>query len=126
MFKRRNRSRRLIGTLILTALLAVAAYAFTATNVVPASQAGDGNTAITGYNVTAVHYFLLASDPSKIDYWTFDLGATAAQVQSKVVAASTTYTVCAVESGTVWKCDPAAAAEPTVLSADDLRIIATS
>jgi hypothetical protein len=125
MFKRRNRSRRFIGTLLLTALLAVAAYAFTASNTVPDTLAGDGSGDITGYAVSNVHY-VLASNPANVDYWTFDLNDAAGTVQSKVVSASASYVSCANSGGMSWRCDPAAGVEPTVLAADELRVIATS
>ena len=42
MLKRRHRGRRLLGIMLLALLFTVAAYAFTAANTVPASNAGDG------------------------------------------------------------------------------------
>ncbi len=53
MLKRRHRGRRLLGIMLLALLFTVAAYAFTASNTVPASNAGDGQAAISGYTVTA-------------------------------------------------------------------------
>jgi hypothetical protein len=123
MLKRRNRGRRFIGTILLTLLFAVAAYAFTATNTVQASQAGDGSGAITGYDVTNVAY-TLAADPANIASWSFDLDAAAGTVQSKLDSTSSTYTSCTNPSGNHWTCTPAS--QPTVVSADDLRVIATS
>ena len=52
MLKRRHRGRRLLGIMLLALLFTVAAYAFTAANTVPASNAGDGQGAISGYTVT--------------------------------------------------------------------------
>ena len=125
MFKRRNRSRRFVGTLILTALLAVSAYAFTAQNTVEASQAGDGTAMISGFDVTGVHYNLSATDPASIGSWEFDLDGTATDVQSKVDSTSSTYAPC-TNAGTHWTCTPGAGDEPTVLAADELRVIAVS
>ena len=51
-------------------------FAFTASNTVPASKAGDGSGAVTGYVVSSVHYGLNATDPSKADSITFDLDST--------------------------------------------------
>ncbi len=123
MLKRRNRGRRFLGTMLLTLLFAVAAYAFTATNVVPASQAGDGSGTISGYTVSNVAY-QLAADPANIASWSFDLSAAAGTVQSKLVSTSSTYTSCVNSAGVHWICTPAAT--QTVLAADDLRVIATS
>lgn len=122
MLKRRNRGRRFIGTALLTLLFAVAAYAFTATNVVPPSQAGDGNGAITGYTVSNVAY-TLAADPANIASWSFDLSATASTVRSKLDSASSTYTSC-TNVVNHWTCTPGS--QPTVASVNDLRVIATS
>lgn len=126
MLKPRNRGRKLAGTVLLTVLFAVAAYAFTATNTVPASKAGDGSGAISGYTVSSVAYTLRASDPSYIDKWSFTLDSAAGEVQSKLVAASSAYVSCAIVGGTAVTCDPAAAAEPAVTAVDGLRVIATS
>lgn len=123
MSKERKRGRSIVWTLLLTLLFAVAAYAFTATNTVPATQAGDGSGAISGYTVSNVAY-TLAANPANIASWSFDLNAAAGTVQSKLVSASATYTSCVNSAGTHWICTPAA--PPTVLAADELRVIATS
>ncbi|MHB8059958.1 MAG: hypothetical protein ACYDHO_03910 [Gaiellaceae bacterium] len=121
--KRRNRGRRFLGTILLTLLFAVSAYAFTATNVVPPSQAGDGNAAISGYTVSNVAY-QLAADPANIASWSFDLSAAAGTVQSKLVSTSSAYTSCVNGGGNHWVCTPAAL--QTVSAANDLRVVATS
>jgi hypothetical protein len=126
MLKPRKRGRRLAGTMLLAVLFAVAAYAFTASNTVPATKAGDGSGNITGYTVSGITYTLRAADPSYIDKWSFTLDSAATQVQSKLVAASASYTTCTIVGGTAVTCDPAPAAEPTVVSVDGLRVIATS
>lgn len=55
------------------AIIAAAVFAFTASNTVPASKAGEGTGTITGYVVDTVHYTLNAADPSKVDSVTFNL-----------------------------------------------------
>jgi hypothetical protein len=47
----------------------------TAANTVPASKAGDGTGAVSGYTASAVHYNLNALDPSKADSVQFTLNA---------------------------------------------------
>jgi hypothetical protein len=116
-----NRRRRIAVIVTAAAALSFAAYAFTASNTVPTSKAGDGNAAISGYTVTNVSY-VLASNPANIDKVTFTLSDTAATVKAKVVSASTTYDSCSNTGGNGWSCD--FATDPTVLSADDLRVIA--
>jgi hypothetical protein len=119
-----NRKRRRRGVAIILAAsvaMALAAYAFTATNTVPATQAGDGSGAISGYTISNVQYQLEAANPANIDSVTFTTSANAGEVQAKVVASSTTYTDC-TGGPTNWTCD--FATNPTVVSADQLRVIA--
>lgn len=119
-----NRKRRRRGVAIILAAavaMAFAAYAFTATNTVPGTQAGDGSGAISGYTISNVQYQLEAADPANIDSVTFTTSPAAGQVRAKVVAASGTYTSC-TGGPTSWTCD--FASNPTVVSADQLRVIA--
>lgn len=45
-----------LGAVVLAAVLSVGAYAFTASNTVPATKAGTGSGGITGYTVSNVQY----------------------------------------------------------------------
>ena len=54
---------RLLITCVLAGVLGVGMYAYTAANVVPASKAGDGAGAITGYTITNVDYVLNGTNP---------------------------------------------------------------
>ncbi len=49
------------------------AYAFTASNTVPATTAGAGAGAVSGYTVTNLHYALDATTPANIDSLTFTI-----------------------------------------------------
>ena len=53
--------------------LAGGAYAFTATNTIPATTAGSGSGVVSGYTVTNIHYGLNATTPSNIDSLTFTI-----------------------------------------------------
>ena len=55
------------------AAVAGGAYAFTAANTVPASNAGAGSGTVSGYTVTNVHYALNATTPANIDSLTFNV-----------------------------------------------------
>ncbi len=57
------------------AALAIAggAYAFTASNTVPATTAGSGAGAVTGFTVTDLHYALNTTTPTNIDSLTFTI-----------------------------------------------------
>ena len=124
--KRFNRKRRFALVALLALVVAASAYAFTASNTVPATRAGDGNANITGYTISNVQY-QLAADPSTISGVTFVLDAPATQVRAKVLGASTTYSTCSVGAGaTPTATCTFATPLPTVLAADNLRIIATS
>lgn len=124
--KRFNRRRRLAAVSLVALGVAASAYAFTASNTVPASSAGIGSGTISGYTVSGVAYTLNASDPSRIAAVAFTLDAAATQVQAKVVSSSATYQACTVSGGTNVTCTFPAASQPTVLSADQLSVVATS
>lgn len=64
--------RRLIMLGIL-GLIAITTIGFAATNTVPASNAGDGQAAISGYTVTNVHYTLDTTSPSNVTQVSFTL-----------------------------------------------------
>jgi hypothetical protein len=70
------RGRAILAGAVVAGAVGVAGFAFTASNTVPASKAGDGTGAVTGYVVSSVHYGLNASDPTKADSITFDLDST--------------------------------------------------
>jgi len=129
MQKRNRKILTLLGTLVAMLLLATAAYAFTAANVVSTTTAGDGHNTITGYTISNVVYTLDNTSPQNIASWQFDLGdavsgvgATASSVRSKLVSSSGTYTACVHGAFFHWTCTPAT--EPTVATADELRVIA--
>ena len=121
---RRRRRRRTILVLLAAAALSLFTFAFTAANIVPGSKAGDGAGAITGYTVTNVQYTLDATNPGNIESVAFTLDAVAGTVKAKLIAASGTYTDCTNTGGNNWSCN--IEPDPTVLSADELRVIATS
>ena len=122
--KRINGRSRIIGILVVAAALATGAYAFTATNTVPDSNAGSGAGTISGYTVSAVAYQLDATTPSDIESVTFTLNAAATTVKAKVVSGSTTYTDCSIAGGVNITCN----FEPdiAITTADQLSVIATS
>lgn len=104
-------------------IFASAAFAFAAANTVPATAAGDGAGAISGYTVSNIQYVLNAGTPSNIDQVTFTLDSAATTVKIKLVAAGVTYYSCANTGGMNWACNTTAP-QATVLPADELRVIA--
>ena len=115
-------SRRLVLIVAFAATLALATYAFTASNVVPGSKAGKGEGVISGYTVSGVAYTLSASNPANVDSVAFTLNAAATTVKAKLVQASSTYTSCSVSGGTNVTCD--FSPDVSVLSADELSVVA--
>ena len=118
----RRRWRRL-GALMFALILALAVYAFAAANTVPATKAGDGSGAISGYTISAVHYGLNATTPSNIDSVTFTLSSTP--------VAGSTMKIQLTAAGSWYSCTNVAAAvtctttapQATVLAADNLRVV---
>ena len=118
------RKSRFLVALAVAGAMGTGAYAFTASNTVPASKAGSGNGAISGYTVSAVAYQLNATTPTDIDSVTFTLSATAGTAKAKIVSGSATYTACSIAGGTAVTCTfgtPIA-----ITTANQLDVIATS
>ena len=114
--------RRAIIVFSFAAAIALATFAFTASNVVPGTKAGKGEGTISGYTVSNVAYTLAASSPANIDSVAFTLSAAATTVKAKLVQASSTYTSCSVTGGTSVTCD--FSPDVAVLSADELSVVA--
>jgi hypothetical protein len=118
------RSPRFLLVLALVLVSAIGAYAFTATNTVPATQAGAGSGAITGYTISNVAYTLNA-DPTQIDAVTFTISpATAGTVKAQLVTGGTWYS-CSNTAGSV-SCDTTVGTQATVAPANSLSVVATS
>lgn len=110
---------------VLFTIIAVSAtaYAFAASNTVPATKAGDGTGAVSGYTVTNVAYTLNSSNPSTLDSVAFDVGAAATVVKVQLVATTGSWYSCTLSTGTVWECDTTGL---SVASIDQLRVVASS
>jgi len=108
---------------IVVFVFATVAYAYAAANVVPASKAGDGSGAITGYIVSNIHYNLNASNPQNIDSVTFTTTTTitpGSTVTIKLVSSGSTWYTCTVAGGTNVTCTTTGA---TVATANSLRVV---
>jgi hypothetical protein len=116
---------KIVFALIAVLAIAVASYAFAASNTVPDTKAGEGEGSVTGYTVTDVVYNLNTTDPSKLDSVAFDLGATAlaGQVKVQLVASTGTWYGCTLDTGTVWECTITGLDVSTI---DQLRVVAAS
>ena len=117
------RNLKVLSIVVVVIVLAVSAYAFAAANTVPATKAGDGSGAISGYTVSNVAYNLNAADPTAVDSVDFTLSAAATQAQIKLVATGSTWYTCSIVTGNDWTCDTSGA---TVGSMDELKVVAAS
>lgn len=103
--------------------LATGIYAYTASNTVPTSQAGDGSGTITGFVLSSIKYNLNATTPSNIDSVTFTLDAAppaGSTLKAQLAAAGTWYTCTNVTTAvTCTTTSPQA----TVAAATNLRVV---
>ncbi len=118
----RSSSRKLILVAILVGILASAAYAFTASNTVPASQAGSGNNTISGYTATNVAYTLNATTPTNIDSVAFTIAPTTTSAVKIQLAAAGSWYSCVNASGSVTCATTSPQA--TVVAATQLTVVA--
>jgi hypothetical protein len=112
------------GTALAAAAIVGGVFAFTASNTVPASQAGEGQGTISGYVLSSVHYGLNASDPTKIDSVQFTLDsapAVGSSIKVKLVSAGSTWYSC-TNAGTAVTC-ATTSTQATVATADQLTAV---
>lgn len=86
---RKHGTKKVLGLVMVVGIIAAGTYAFTAANTVPATKAGDGVGAISGYTVSSVEYTTDAADPSLIDAVRFVLDTAAETVKAQINADST-------------------------------------
>ena len=116
---------RLLLVIVLVVLAATGAYVFTASNTVPATNAGSGSGAISGYTISGVAYNLNSSNPNNIDSVAFTIApTTAGTVKIQVVSGGTWYT-CTNTAGSV-SCDTTVGTQATVAPANQLTVVATT
>ena len=130
--RKRNRRGKAVGLVTVVgfvALIATATVAYTETNTVPDSAAGNGSGTISGYTATNISYTLSATDPTLITKVTFGLTAPAGanapastNVKAKLVSTGTTFNSCSLVSGTTWECTLGSGV--AVTAANSLTIIA--
>lgn len=117
------RSSKMFVSVLMVLVFATAAFAFAATNTVPASYAGEGASTTSGYTVSNVVYNLNATTPSNIDSVAFTLNAAAGTAKIRVVTTGSYYS-CTNPSGFNWTCNTTSP-QTTVSAADELRVVAT-
>jgi hypothetical protein len=118
-----RRTKRLALAALIAGVVASSAYAFTASNTVPATNAGSASTAISGYTATNVSYTLNAANPQNIDAVTFTISPiTTATVKVQLAAAGSWYT-CSNTAGSV-SC-ATTAPQATAVLATQLTVVAS-
>jgi hypothetical protein len=112
---------KITAILVIALILSVTTYAFAAANTVPATNAGDGSAAVSGYSITGVSYTLFSTDNSSIDKVNFSISpVTATNVKIQLVTNGSWYP-CNNTAGSVI-CSVGGVV--TVLAANNLRIVA--
>jgi hypothetical protein len=123
----RFRSSKLFIVAIVIMILATSAYAFAASNTVPASNAGEGSTAIGGYTVSAVTYTYSTANPSQISTVGFTLAPAASKASVSLVSGvgGTLQACTGTGPGPTWTAWTCNITGVSVLSANSLRVVAS-
>ena len=102
-------------------VIAATAYAFAASNTVPATKAGAGIGVVSGYTVSGIIYHLDTADATQLTSVEFDLDAAATSARIKLVVADTTWYSC-TNVVNHWTC----AVSPSVAfsTVDELNVVA--
>jgi hypothetical protein len=93
--------KRYVLVALAAGILASGAYAFTASNTVPASNVGSGSQAISGYTASNVSYTLDATNPQNIDAVSFTISPTTAATVKVQLASGGSWYACANSGGNV-------------------------
>jgi hypothetical protein len=125
MFKLRSSKMFIIALIIM--ILATSAYAFAASNTVPASNAGEGEAVIGGYVVTpgTVTYVYSTANPSQISSVGFTIAPAAKKASVSLVAGGTLQACVGTGAGPTWTAWTCTITGVSVLNADMLRVVAS-
>jgi len=113
----------LLGTVVTVVVVAGGSYAFTASNTVPTTQAGQGTGTVSGYTVSSVAYTLNGTNPGNIDAVTFTISPASATTVKAQLASGGTWYSCTNSSGSV-SC-ATTSPQMTVATAATLNVVAT-
>ena len=126
---RKHGTKKFLGVIMAVGVMAASTYAFTATNTVGASKAGDGANAISGYTVSAVTYTQNAVDPTLLDNVKFTLSSSAKTVKAQLSTTTLkdTWYTCTDDDLAVGPLNNWTCATPSYAVADatNLRVVAT-
>jgi hypothetical protein len=113
---------RILVVLIAVGIISGAAYAFTASNTVPSTYAGDGSQTISGYTVSSVTYTLNSTTPTNVDAVGFALDHAATTVKARLVSGGSWYS-CTNPSGNNWTCTTTSP-QATAAGVNNLQVVA--
>jgi len=119
---KRHGTKKFLGVIMAVGIIAAGTYAFTATNTVEATQAGDGVGTISGFDVSNVTYTQDALDPTLLSGYSFTLDGDATSVDARTVTGQLTWDLCVEGLLNEWSCTPPPGT--TVESLNELRVIA--
>lgn len=119
-----SRMTRRVGAVGVAGVLALGAYAYTAANTVPATNAGTGAGTVSGYTVSGITYTQNTTTPTNIDQVAFTISPThAATVTAQLVTGGTWYP-CVNTAGSVT-CDTTVTHQTTAAEIDQLTVVAS-
>lgn len=104
--------------------IAVAGYAFTASNTVPNASLGQGANVISGYTLSGISYNQNGSNPGNIDSVTFTISPAAAGTVSIQLVSGGSWYSCTNTSGSV-SC-ATTSPQATASAANSLNVVAGS
>ena len=113
----------------LVGVLAIAAttIGFAVSNTVPASKAGDGTGAVSGYTITNITYTLNATNSDDIDLVEFDLDtapAAGANIELRLDSTGGVWYACTNVVAAI-DCITTVGTQATVLATDQVRVVVT-
>ncbi len=97
---RKHGTKKVLGLVMVVGMVSAGTFAFTNTNTVDESFAGQGTDAISGFVVSGVTYSASATNPHKMSSVTFSLDKAAKEVKVSVVDVADNATTGA--SGQTW------------------------
>jgi hypothetical protein len=124
MSNRKIRGRTVASAAVVAAAAGIAGFAFTASNTVPDTKAGDGVGTISGFVASSVHYTLNSTNPRNMDAVSFTLDSApiaGSTIRAQVVDGGTWYAC--TNTGTAVTCDTTVGTQATVVSTDKLRVV---
>ena len=119
---RKHGTKKTLGLVLVVGVVAAASFAFTAQNTVEATQAGDGNEAISGFDISDVTYTQNPLDPTLLATYSFTLDGDASSVDARTVSTQVGYDTCVEGLLNRWTCTAPAAT--TIEALNTLRVIA--